>query len=155
MSLTFDPAKSQRLHDWMDRYVSSRRFAGCSTLIAQDGREVFFGAAGQRDVEASEPFTRDTIVRIYSMTKPITSLVMMMLVEEGLIHLDAPVSAVLPEFSDCHALIPGATRIDQTEPCATPTLHQLLTHTSGLSYPFNPGTLAEAMQAEDLVYKHG
>ncbi|MEM8578423.1 MAG: serine hydrolase domain-containing protein, partial [Pseudomonadota bacterium] len=46
-------------------------------------------------------------------------------------------------------------RIDQTEPCATPTLHQLLTHTSGLSYPFNPGTLAEAMQAEDLVYKHG
>ncbi|MEL7098436.1 MAG: serine hydrolase domain-containing protein [Pseudomonadota bacterium] len=155
MSLSFDPAKAHRISAWMQRYVDARKFAGCSTLILQDGHEVFFDTCGQRDVDTGAPWERNTVARIYSMTKPVTSLVMMMLVEEGVIHLDAPVSAVLPEFADMHCLVPGASALDQVQPCAPPTLHQLLTHTSGLSYPFNPGLLAEAMQVEDLVYKHG
>ncbi|MEO0936599.1 MAG: serine hydrolase domain-containing protein [Pseudomonadota bacterium] len=155
MKLTLDPAKSDRIRDWMQGYVDDRRFAGCSVLALQDGQEVLFDACGLRDVAAQAPWTRDTVARIYSMTKPVTSLVMMMLVEEGRIHLDAPVSSVLPEFSDMTCLVPSASALDQVEPCAPPTLHQLLTHTSGLSYPFNPGLVAEAMQAEDLVYKHG
>jgi CubicO group peptidase (beta-lactamase class C family) len=77
----------------------------------------------------------------------------MMLVERGLLHLDAPLSRFIPEFSECRALIPNASDITQTEPCACPTLHHLLTHTSGLSYPFNPGVLGKAMMEEDLVFK--
>ena len=153
MSLTFDPARAERIRTWMQGYIDARKFAGSSVVVMQEGAEVFFHSCGQRDLSTGAPFTRDTAVRIYSMTKPITSLVIMMLVEEGRIHLDAPVSAILPEFSEMRCLVPGAMDITQTEPCATPTLHQLLTHTSGLTYSFNPGLVAEAMHAADeLVF---
>ena len=137
----------------MDRYVEARKYPGSSVLIAGGGEEIFFHATGARNVEAGLPFTRDTVARIYSMTKPITSVALMMLAEKGLFHLDAPVSEFIPAFSEMRALVPGAERIDQTEPCATPTLHQLLTHTSGLSYPFNPGVLSRAMDAQDMMFK--
>ena len=137
----------------MQRYVDERRFAGASVLINQGGQEVYFHATGLRDVQDELPFERDTVARIYSMTKPVTSVALMMLVERGLLHLDAPLSRFIPEFSECRALIPNASDITQTEPCACPTLHQLLTHTSGLSYPFNPGVLGKAMMEEDLVFK--
>ena len=149
----FDPGRLDRIGAWMDRYVEARKYPGSSVLIARGGEEVYFHATGARRIETSLPFTRDTIVRIYSMTKPITSVALMMLAEKGLFHLDAPVSEFIPAFSDMRALVPGAERIDQTEPCATPTLHQLLTHTSGLSYPFNPGVLSREMDAQDMMFK--
>ncbi|TDK45142.1 class A beta-lactamase-related serine hydrolase [Antarcticimicrobium luteum] len=137
----------------MDRYVDARKYPGSSVLIARGGEKVYFNAAGSRNLEAGLPFTRDTVVRIYSMTKPITSVALMILAEQGLFHLEAPVSEFIPAFSDMRALIPGAERIDQVEPCATPTLHQLMTHTSGLSYPFNPGVLARAMDEQEMLFK--
>lgn len=153
MTLTLDPNHLERITPWAERYVSDRKFPGLSVLIKQAGQEVFFDAKGQRNLKSGEPFSRDTVARIYSMTKPITAMALMMLVEEGLFTLDAPVSRFLPEFSDCHALIPGATSLDQTTPCAPPTLHQLLTHTSGLSYPFNTSVVAQAMAEQDIVFK--
>ncbi len=149
----FDAARLSRIDDWMQSYADRGRFPGASVLIARGGREVHFAARGLRDVEAGAPMTRDTLVRIYSMTKPITSVAIMMLVERGLFHLDAPISDFLPEFRDCRALIPGATSIDQTEPCATPTVHHLLTHTSGLSYPFNTGVLPRAMDEMGIIFR--
>ena len=149
----FDPARLNRIADWMHSYVDTRKFAGSSVLIARDGQEVYHHSCGLRDVAGGLPFERETLARIYSMTKPITTVALMMLAERGLFHLDAPVSEFIPSFADCHALIPGAATMDQTEPCATPTLHQLLTHTSGLSYPFNPGLLGAAMQEADIVFK--
>lgn len=137
----------------MDRYVDDRKFAGSSMLIARGGDEVFFHATGQRSIENQLPFERDTIARIYSMTKPVTSVAIMMLAERGHFHLDAPVSTFIPAFDDMQALVTGAERIDQTEPAPSPTLHQLLTHTAGLSYPFNPGILAKAMNDEDLIFR--
>lgn len=148
-----DPDRLDRIAGWMDSYVTDRKYPGSAVLIARGGDEVYFNATGSRNVEDDLPFTRDTLVRIYSMTKPVTSVALMMLAERGLFHLDAPVSEFIPSFKDMQALVPGATRIDQTEACATPTLHQLITHTSGMSYPFNPGVLAEAMDAEDLLFK--
>ena len=59
------------------------------------------------------------------MTKPVVSVAMMTLVDKGLLRLEAPVSDFIPEFADCQALIPGASSLDQTEPCPTPTLHQI------------------------------
>lgn len=148
-----DGNRLNRIKTWMQTYVDARKFAGSSVLITQGGAEVFAHAVGLRDIDATLPFTRDTTARIYSMTKPITTVALMMLVEQGRTHLDAPVSDYLPAFNDMHALVPDATDISQTKPCATPTLHHLLTHTSGLSYPFNPGVLSQAMDKVDLLFK--
>ncbi|WP_299946062.1 serine hydrolase domain-containing protein [uncultured Ruegeria sp.] len=148
----FDPTAQTHIRNWMQRYVDQRRYAGSALLIRQNGKEAFFHACGRRCIENNLPFQRDSLVRIYSMTKPVTSVALMMLLEKGLFHLDAPVSEFLPEFASMQALIPDATRIDQVEDAPSPSLHQLLTHTSGLSYPFNPGVLAKAMEERDLIF---
>lgn len=149
---TLDKTRLDRIKPWMQRYVDERKFAGSSVLVNQSGAEVFYHQVGLRDVASEVAFTRDTVARIYSMTKPVTSLALMMLVEEGLIHLDAPLSAALPEFADMYALVDGATSIDQVERCPVPTLHQTVTHTGGFSYPFNPGVLPKAMEEAKLLF---
>ncbi|WP_235851801.1 serine hydrolase domain-containing protein [Litorivita pollutaquae] len=149
----FDTARLDRLGTWMERYVDERKYPGSSVLLHRHGEEVYHHACGMRDIEKALPFERDTAARIYSMTKPITSVAIMMLAERGLFHLDAPVSDFLPEFAQMRALKPGATSIDDTEPCATPNLQQLLTHTSGLSYPFNPGVLPREMEAQGIIFR--
>ncbi|MEM7520120.1 MAG: serine hydrolase domain-containing protein [Pseudomonadota bacterium] len=148
----FDPTKLDRIATWMQSYVDRKRFAGCATLIQQDGTEAYYHDTGLRDVENGVPWHRDTVARIYSMTKPVTSVALMMLAERGLFHLEAPVSEFIPSFANPTCLIEGATALDQVAPCAPPTLHQLLTHTSGLSYPFNPGILAEEMGARQIMF---
>ena len=148
----FDPKRLLRIDDWMQRCIDGGRFTGSSVLIARDGEIAHLGCAGLASVERNLPYQRDTIVRIYSMTKMIVSTGFMQLFEKGMIHLDTPVSDLLPEFSNCHALTPGATSVDQTEPVAAPTLHDLLTHTSGLTYGFNPGILAEHYAAHGLDF---
>ncbi|WP_170751208.1 serine hydrolase domain-containing protein [Ruegeria lacuscaerulensis] len=148
----FDADRLDRIRIWMQRYVDDRKYAGSSFLLRQGQDEVLFHAAGHRSKEQNLPFERDSIARIYSMTKPITSVAIMMLVEQGLIHLDAQVSDFIPEFRNVQALIPAAERLDQTEDTQPPTLHHLLTHTSGLSYPFNPGVLPAAMNEMDLIF---
>lgn len=148
-----DSERLTRIAAWMDGYVEARKYPGCSVLISRGGQEVFHYATGHRDIERGKPFERDTLARIYSMTKPVTSVAIMMLAERGLFHLDAPVSEFIPAFSNMTCLAPGAADISHAMPCATPTLHHLLTHTSGLSYPFNPGILPEAMDAQNLIFK--
>ena len=153
MQLTLDPARLSRVQTWADRYVAQQKFAGVSVLIKQGGDEVLFAQSGARDLDSGAAFDRDTVARIYSMTKPVTSLILMMLVEEGALHLDPPLDRFLPAFSDMRALRSDATDITQSDPCAVPTLHQLLTHRSGFSYPFNPGVLPAAMADLDLLFK--
>ncbi len=148
-----DAARLARIGAWMDRYVEARKYPGCSILIARNGAEVYHHACGLRDIARNKPFTRDTAVRIYSMTKPVTSVAIMMLAERGLFHLDIPVSEFIPAFQNMTCLLPGAIDFHQVKPCATPTLHQLLTHTSGLSYPFNPGLLPAVMNDADMMFK--
>lgn len=148
----FDSERLRRIDGWMQSYVDARKFPGSTFLLAEGGRIVHRAAAGLRSLAEGAPFEEDTIVRIYSMTKPVVSAALMMLVERGLVHLGAPVSAFLPEFAECRALVPGATALDQTEPCPPPTLHQLVTHTSGLSYGFNPGLVAEAYAAGKIDF---
>lgn len=151
----FDADRLDRIKGWMQGYVDTRRYAGCSALIAQGGSEAFYHECGLRDIESATPWTRDTVARIYSMTKPITSVAMMMLVERGLVHLDASISDFIPEFADTGCLRAGASDISQTEPCAPPTLHQLLTHTSGITYSFNPGLVPQAMGEGKLDFWPG
>ncbi|MEL6745423.1 MAG: serine hydrolase domain-containing protein, partial [Pseudomonadota bacterium] len=141
--LGFDPDRLARIETWMARNREIGRYTGSSLLLTKGGETVLCAMDGHRDAERAKPYERDTIVRIYSMTKLVTSVAMMMQVEKGFVHLESPVSAFIPEFGDMTALVPGAERLDQVEPAPSPTLHQLLTHTSGLSYSFNPGILAE------------
>ncbi|MEM7268957.1 MAG: serine hydrolase domain-containing protein [Pseudomonadota bacterium] len=140
---TFDKDRLTRIDDWMDGYVAKGRFPGASMLLAQGGEIAHRYTTGMRDVEKGLPWFDDTIVRVFSMTKPITSVALMTLVERGLFHLDAPLSEFIPEFADMTALAPGADSIDQVERCATPTIAQAATHTSGLSYSFNPTPLSK------------
>ncbi|MGH1578903.1 serine hydrolase domain-containing protein [Planktotalea sp.] len=149
---SFDEDRLGRIKGWMQSYVDARKYAGCSALITQGGAEAFYHECGLRDLEAGLPWQRDTVARIYSMTKPITSVAMMILVERGLVHLDAPVSDFIDGFKNTRCLIDGADDISQTEACATPTLHQLLTHTSGLSYSFNPGIVPLQMKEQRLDF---
>ncbi|MDQ2093685.1 serine hydrolase domain-containing protein [Rhodalgimonas zhirmunskyi] len=145
-----DAARLARIADWMASYRERQRYPGTSLLIRRHGEEAYFAADGHRSIEKDLPYERDTIVRIYSMTKVVTSVVVGMLLERGQLYLDTPVSEYIPAFKNMKALVPGATRRDQVEPAATPTLHQLLTHTSGMTYAFNPGLAAE-IYAEEKV----
>ncbi len=149
----FDQSRLNRISSWMQQYVDERKYAGSSVLITRSGSEVYFNEAGWRSVENSLPFQRDTLVRIYSMTKPVTTVALMMLVERGLLRLDAPVAEIIPSFKEMYALIPEAVGTDQVEPSSVPTLRQLLTHTSGLSYSFNPGILPKVMDEQGLTFK--
>ena len=80
----FDETRLNRIRIWMDRYVDQRKYAGSSFLLKHKGDEVFFHSSGLRNLEEALPFQRDTLVRIYSMTKPVTSVALMMLAERGI-----------------------------------------------------------------------
>lgn len=148
-----DPTRLTRIDDWMQRYVDQGRFPFAATLIARRGRIAWTGHTGFSDIEAKTAYTPDTLARIYSMTKPVTSTAFMMLYEQGLVHLDDPVSAFIPGFADTKALVPDAKSLDQTEPLNAPlTVHHLLTHTSGLTYGFNQDKLSETYAANRLDF---
>ncbi len=133
--LGFDPARLGRIRGWMEGYVSSGRFPFACTVIARRGEIAYCDHLGSRDVAAGAPYALDNIVRIYSMTKPVTTVALLMLYEEGLLHLDDPLAVFLPDFAEPTVLRDGATGLDQVEPAReTLTLHHLLTHTSGLVY---------------------
>lgn len=141
--LGFDASRLEQIDVWLNRYVEEKKYAGSSVLVARHGEIAHLSAVGQRSIENNLPFETDTLARIYSMTKPLTSLAVMMLHEKGLFHLNAPIDDFLPEFSNCRALIEGAVSTEQYTSAPAPTIHQLLTHTSGLTYSFNPGLLAQ------------
>ena len=149
----FDPARLDRIRSWMQGYVDAGKLPGVLTLIARRGTVVYCDCLGLRDVERGVSWSRDTLVRFYSMTKPITSTALMMLYEQGLCHLDDPVDLFLPELANRKVLRPGAKSIDEANPAETPlTLHHLLTHTSGLTYGFNEGIQAEAYLANGINF---
>ena len=146
-ALGFDPDRLARFRPWMQRWVDQGKFPGAQVMIARHGQIAYCDHVGQMDREGGRDWSRDTIARIYSMTKPITSVGLLMLWEDAKCHLDTPVDEFMPEFKDRQMLIPGAERIDQVEPVKTRmTLHHLLTHTSGLTYGFNDDVLAKGME---------
>lgn len=124
----------QGLSDLLRGYVGSGRLAGIAGLVWQGGREVFREAHGVQDLESGRPMARDTVFRIYSMTKPITSVALMMLWEEGLLDLDDPVAKYLPEFDDMKVHVGGEGDDLRTVAADMPiTIRHLLTHTAGLA----------------------
>ncbi len=127
------------------RYVDTGKLAGTLTLVARKGEVVHRSALGLMDRERGKPMTEDTIFRIYSMTKPITSVAFMMLVEEGLVALDDPVHRFIPAWRDLGVFVAGIPGAFQTRRTSAPMrMVDLLRHTSGLTYGFQQRTNVDA-----------
>lgn len=129
----FSSQRLARINTKMQRYVDEQKLAGISTLIARRGKVVHFEKFGMANIEAGTPMAEDTIFRIYSMTKPITSAAVLMLLEEGYFRLNDPVANYLPEFKDVKVL----DNTNLVKPARPMTIRNLLTHTAGLSYGFD------------------
>jgi CubicO group peptidase (beta-lactamase class C family) len=151
-SAGFDPVRLEVLHATTKRFVDEGRHAGIITLIARDGKIVDFQTYGWRDVEKQLPMERDTICRMYSMSKIITCTATLMLMEDGKYHLDDPVSKYLPELKNMKVWTGGTMDAPQTEALKRPiTIKHLLTHTSGLIYDFaGNDELTKLWRAADL-----
>jgi CubicO group peptidase (beta-lactamase class C family) len=126
----------KRLDAGMKGLVDDGRLAGVVTLMARKGKVVHFAAHGKKDLRQPEPIAKDSIFRIYSMTKPITGVAMLMLFEEGKWRLDDPVARYIPEFAKLVVYTgenPDGT--PKTEPARrSMTMRELMTHTAGLGY---------------------
>jgi CubicO group peptidase (beta-lactamase class C family) len=145
----FSAARLSRLTDALQGYIDRGEIAGVVTLAWRNGAIGLFDARGWRDEAAQLPMQRDTLFRVASMTKPVTSAAIMMLVEEDRLALDAPVAQWLPELSAPRVLRDPAGPLDQTEPARAPvTVLDLLTHRAGFAYHFtSTGPLASAYES--------
>jgi CubicO group peptidase (beta-lactamase class C family) len=118
--------------------VDAGQISGFVTLMWKDGEVVQVDTVGQRNLERGQPMARDTLFRIASMTKPVTSAAALMLMEQGKFKLDDPITRWAPEFADMKVLKDPAGPLDQTTPAPRDiTIEDLLTHRAGLSYNFN------------------
>jgi len=136
--LGFDAGRLARIDAHFDRYVEDGRLAGWLVVIARDGEVAHVGRGGARDAEAGLPVELDTRWRIYSMTKPITSVAAMMLWEEGAFELKDPVARFIPAFGDARVWTGGSAQKPTTGPQTEPMqMWHLLTHTAGLTYGFH------------------
>lgn len=140
----------ERLTDGMQAIVDQQRLAGVVTLVARHGKVVHFEAVGKQDIEANKPMTKDSIFRIYSMSKPITGVAMMILLEQGKWQLNDPVAKHIPEFKDLKVYggkdANGQTLlVPQTHPM---TMRELMSHTAGFTYGFFSNTPVDALQRQ-------
>ncbi len=136
----FDASKLTALDELFAADVKDGRIAGCVALVFRDSDVVYCKTFGNSNQADEKQMTEDSIFRIYSMSKPVTSVAVMMLVEDGKIDLDAPVSKYLPEFAElkvlgkaCDAEDGEATEVDLKRPML---VRDLMRHTSGLTYGF-------------------
>src|SRR5579862_5407710 len=141
------------LRNGMKSMIDAGRLAGSVTIVARHNQVVAFDAAGMRDVDGNAPMTKDSIFRIYSMTKPITGVAMMILFEEGKWQLNDPVSKYIPEFTHLkvYSLAPNGDVVmkDQNHPV---TMRELMSHSGGFSYGFFSNTAVDKLQLEaDLL----
>jgi CubicO group peptidase (beta-lactamase class C family) len=138
-----------RLGDGMKSLVDQGRLAGVVTMVARHGKLIEFEAAGKRDMAANLPMQKDSIFRIYSMSKPITGVAMMMLFEEGKWQLNDPVAKYIPEFANLKVYATDAAGNmvlnDQTHPM---TMRELMSHTAGFTYGYFSNTPVDKLQRE-------
>ncbi|MBK6674443.1 MAG: beta-lactamase family protein [Proteobacteria bacterium] len=149
--LGFSTARLEHLDRYYADKVQRGELAGMVTLIARHGKIVHFSALGSADIEKRKPMQRDTIVRLYSMTKPITSTALMMLYEEGRFQMKDPISKYLPEFAHLRVLRDPQEAVTDTEPVQRePTIQDLLRHTAGFVHALETSPLDAEYSRENL-----
>jgi CubicO group peptidase (beta-lactamase class C family) len=143
-----DQAALAKIAPALQGVIDAGDLSGFVTLIWRKGEELQFNALGKRDIASGAPMTRDTLFRIASMTKPVTSVAALMLMEEGKLRLDDPISKWMPEFADLRVLKDAQGPVEDTYPAPRAiTVEDLMTHRSGLAYGFTSiGPIAYAYQ---------
>ena len=157
-SVGFDSERLKRLDDFMAQVVSDGRVAGMTTLLARHGRLVEFRSYGQASLATGEPMNRNAIFRIYSMSKPITGVAMMILFEEGKWRLDDPVTRYVPEFKDLKVMtgVDAAGKITVEDMKRPPTMRELMSHTAGFGYGLGDTNPVDKLYREKHVLgSHG
>lgn len=136
--LAFDQSRLALIDTHFTRAVEAQKIAGARAVIMQAGRVVYAQNWGYRDLATNAPMTDDAIFQIYSMTKPIVSVAVMMLYEEGRLRLDAPIETYIPELANLKVYDAEAGQGNPTIRAAArqPTVHDLLTHRAGMTYGF-------------------
>ena len=153
-SAGFDSARLQKLDDYMAKVVADGRVAGLTTMLARHGKIVHSKVYGQADLAKQTPMTADTIFRIYSMTKPVTGVAMMILFEEGKWQMDDPVTKFVPEFKNLRVM----TGTDKKGNMITvpvkrpPTMREIMSHTAGFGYGLdNRHAVDKMIQKENVL----
>jgi CubicO group peptidase (beta-lactamase class C family) len=143
--LGLNSARLGFLDSHLDRYVQQGKLAGTVVLVARHGEIAHFQAGGLADRERNRPMQKDTIFRIYSMSKPITAVALMQLYERGLMQIDDPVEKYVPEWADLRVYAGGTYPNFTTKRTDRPmTVRDLLSHQSGLTYGFLSRTNVDA-----------
>ncbi|MBX3486161.1 serine hydrolase [Phenylobacterium sp.] len=152
-SVGFDSARLAKLDAYMEGAVTSGRVAGMTTLLARHGKIVEFKTYGQASQKAGAPMREDTLVRIYSMTKPITGVAMMILFEEGKWRLDDPVTRFVPEFKTLKVMTgtDGNGKPILEDMKRPPTMREIMSHTAGFGYGLQDEHPVDRMYREKRV----
>ncbi|MGB0615127.1 MAG: serine hydrolase domain-containing protein [Acidimicrobiales bacterium] len=146
----FDSQRLASVSALVDRYVAEGKLAGAQVQVAHRGEVALRHTVGRADVASDRPLGDDAIYRIYSMTKPITSIALMQLYEQGRVLLEDPVSAHIPEFAEMQVFTGGTPTAPKVRPAQTAmTVKDVLTHASGLTYGFFFQNNLDAMYRED------
>ena len=132
-ALTLNTPKLVTLRPLLNSWVANGDLPNAAVLVLYRGQVVFEHHTGTLDIELGTPVARDSLYRIYSMTKPITSVAAMSLVEQGKLTLDGPITAILPEFETLEVYVDG----NQSIPANSMSLRHLLSHTSGIVYGYD------------------
>ncbi|MEA4889308.1 MAG: serine hydrolase domain-containing protein [Clostridiaceae bacterium] len=143
-STRFDFSHTRHL---LERYVQLGSIAGASLQVTQHGETILATQVGYADRERQKIMTSDTIFRIFSMTKPLTVVCFLLLCEQGLVHVNDPVSAYLPGFRDTKVWVPQGQQWTAEPAERELTLHHLLTMTSGIPYPHDPSPASQSITA--------
>ena len=138
MSTGFDNRRLNLITELCDRYVNDNKFPCAQIQVSYQGEVILRHTVGKADVETGRDLQENAIFRIYSMTKPLTSIALMQLYEKGLFLLEDKIDTLLPEFSDPQVLVGGSYTNPVLRPAQTPlTIRDMLMHTSGLTYAFH------------------
>ncbi len=147
------PAPLANVARVIESWVGPGKFPGMVAALGLPGRETHYVARGAEGFTDADPVTPDSLFRIYSMTKPITGMAVMMLIEAGKLGLDQPLADILPKYAAMQVQVTPDGPVDQVRPAKNAiTIRQLLTHTSGLGYTIiQRGPIKAAMEAQGLV----
>src|SRR6516164_5545785 len=153
----FSQEKLKRVGDYVRNEITTGKIPGAVVLIQQHGRPVFFESFGVRDVATKSPMTEDTIFRLYSMSKPVTSVAAMMLVDDGKLALADPLAKYIPAFADVKVGVEKRGEDGKPELALEPlkralTVEDLLRHTSGITYGFYGDTLVRKLYTGSTMY---
>jgi CubicO group peptidase (beta-lactamase class C family) len=151
--LGFDSDRLERVADLLHGYVDEGRFPGTAVIVGRRGQVVYRDTYGMADISNGRKLEEDTIFRIFSMTKPIASIALMQLVEQGKVLLENPVHRYIPSFKDARVFKSGDAESYETEEPQRPmTIHDILTHMSGLGFSLGVDTVAEIYRKNGMGF---